>query len=131
MVLAQKLAEELQYEETALDNAKKEPEFLTSFKQSGIWNIDDTPGNDEVVLTRSFGNETVRLIFSIQDIQSQEQEPEFEEDAAEEQADDPIQSYGVRVAVSITKVLRFEIASDQFCVANMTVLGQCPRRHEC
>jgi len=103
VVLAQKLAEELQYEETALDNAKKEPEFLTSFKQSGIWNIDDTPGNDEVVLTRSFGNETVRLIFSIQDIQSQEQEPEFEEDAAEEQADDPIQSYGVRVAVSITK----------------------------
>ena len=77
---------------------------MTSFKQSGIWKIEDANGNDEVVMTRTFGNESIRLIFSIQDIQSQEHEPEFEEDAAEDHVDDPIQTYGVRVAISITKV---------------------------
>lgn len=33
------------------------PEFLESFKSQRTWKIEDTPGNDDVVLTRKFGNE--------------------------------------------------------------------------
>lgn len=106
VVLSQKLAEELQYEKTAAAESS-DPEFLKSFKDEGVWNIEDVAGNDEVALTRKFGNESIRLMFSIADIQTQEEDPAFEEgqegeDGATE--DDPIHSYGIRVAFSVTKV---------------------------
>ena len=86
----------------------------------------DTPGLDEVTLTRKFGNEecvcssflvnrgfayvltmlcSIRLIFSIADIQA-EQEPEFEEgqEDADEDADAPLHSYPIRCSFSFTKV---------------------------
>jgi complement component 1 Q subcomponent-binding protein len=104
--LSQKLSEELQYEKAASAEAT-EPEFLKSFKEEGVWKIEDVPGVDEVVLVRTFGNENIRLVFSIADIQAQEQEPAFEdeeegEDTPEE--DEPIHSYGVRIAFTVTKV---------------------------
>ena len=53
--LSQKLQQELEYEKT--DNAAASvPEFITSFKSQG-WEIEDTPGQDEVTLTRKFGQE--------------------------------------------------------------------------
>ncbi|KAL7277135.1 hypothetical protein ACG7TL_008980 [Trametes sanguinea] len=76
VALAQRLTEELKYETEAA--APGEPEFLKAFKAQGTWAIEDTPGMDEVTLTRKFGNEDIRLIFSIADLQT-EQEPEFEE----------------------------------------------------
>jgi complement component 1 Q subcomponent-binding protein len=106
VVLSQKLQEELQYEKTAVTYAS-EPEFLKSFKEEGLWKIEDVAGQDEVALTRTFGNENIRLVFSIADIQAQEDEPAYDdeeggEDAASE--DEPIHSYGVRVGFSVTKV---------------------------
>ena len=106
VVLSQKLQEELQYEKTAATYAS-EPEFLKSFKEEGLWKIEDVAGQDEVALTRTFGNENIRLVFSIADIQAQEDEPAYDdeeggEDAASE--DEPIHSYGVRVGFSVTKV---------------------------
>ena len=104
MVLSQKLAEELQYEKTSAEGS--EPEFLTSFKADGTWKIEDVSGNDEVTLTRNFGNENIRVMFSIADIQAQEEDPAFDEEGAEEDGrnDEPIHSYGIRVAFSVTKV---------------------------
>jgi len=85
-----------------------EPEFLKSFKDNGVWNIEDAAGNDEVALTRKFGNEHIRLMFSIADIQAQEEEAAFETEEESENEnptseDDPIQSYGIRVSFSVTK----------------------------
>jgi complement component 1 Q subcomponent-binding protein len=63
---------------------------------------------DEVTLTRQFGNEDIRLVFSIADIQGQEEDESFEdeEEGNEEDSseDEPIHSYGLRVAFTITKV---------------------------
>jgi len=105
VVLSQKLGEELQYEKTAAAETA-EPEFLTSFKEEGVWGIEDVVGNDEVTLTRKFGNENIRLVFSIADIQSQEEDPAFaDEEEGEESSseDEPIHTYGIRVALSVTK----------------------------
>ncbi|RPD54977.1 mitochondrial glyco protein [Lentinus tigrinus ALCF2SS1-7] len=103
--LSQRLAEELKYEKEA--TPAEEPEFLTNFKKNSPWSLQDTPGLDEVTLVRKFGNEDIRLIFSIGDLQS-EQEAEFEEgeEAAEESAEDPeapIHSYPLRCSFSFTK----------------------------
>ena len=106
VVLSQKLSEELQYEKTATVDAA-EPEFLKSFREQGVWKIEDVAGADEVALTRTFGNETIKLVFSIADIQAQEDEPEFEDEEGSEEVpseDEPIHSYGVRVAFTVTKV---------------------------
>ena len=45
-------------------------------------------------------------MFSIADIQAQEEDPAFDEEGAEEDGrnDEPIHSYGIRVAFSVTKV---------------------------
>ncbi|KAK7676393.1 hypothetical protein QCA50_011475 [Cerrena zonata] len=98
IALTQKLSEELKYEkETGTEGV---PEFLKSFKAQNVWAIEDTAGNDEVVLSRKFGNETIRLVFSIADIQ---QEAEFENENEEEGAEETNNSYPVRCSFSITK----------------------------
>ena len=107
--MAQKLTEELQYEKKATVEVI-EPEFLKSFKAQGIWKIEDTANVDEVILTRTFGNENIRLMFSIADIQGQdEDEPGFEDEEEEgneesSSEDEPIHSYGLRVSFTVTKV---------------------------
>lgn len=89
--------------------------------------IQDNPGNDEVVLTRTFGNEKfvfflcgascrrdfeiffirLRLMFSIADIDSMEEDFQSEEEESEDQedeGDDPLHTYPIRASLSITKV---------------------------
>ncbi|EKM57654.1 uncharacterized protein PHACADRAFT_251414 [Phanerochaete carnosa HHB-10118-sp] len=102
VTLSQKLTEELQYEKEAASSA--EPDFLKNFKEQGVWKVEDVAGNDEVTLARKFGNETIRLMFSIADIQAQE-EAEFEEleEGEETSEDQPTHSYPIRCSFAITK----------------------------
>ncbi|KAH7887096.1 mitochondrial glycoprotein [Phlebopus sp. FC_14] len=103
VLFSQKLAEELKYEKEGLVE-EGEPEFLKSFKQQGLWSIEDVVGNDEVVLTRKFDNESIRVMFSIADIQNAE-ENEFEEQDEDEheESSESIHSYPTRVSFAITK----------------------------
>jgi hypothetical protein len=127
VVLSQKLAEELQYEKTSSSNAT-EPEFLRSFKDQRIWQIEDIAGGDEVALTRTFGNENIRVVFSIADIQAQEQDPAYDDEDAGEDAtseEEPIHSYGVRVAFSVTKVcVLFLLVCRRSCVSDFSEYRQ-------
>ncbi|KAI0761310.1 mitochondrial glycoprotein [Trametes elegans] len=103
VALAQRLGEELKYEKEA--ETPGEPDFLKAFKAQGTWAIEDTPGLDEVTLTRKFGNEDIRLIFSIADIQNVD-EPELDEgeEAAEEGEEaESVNSYPIRCSFSFTK----------------------------
>ncbi|KAG6872487.1 hypothetical protein C0995_009349 [Termitomyces sp. Mi166 len=107
LALSQKLSEELKYEEETVSQLPENPGFLTQFLKTNPWEIHDTPGNDEVIMTRTFGNEKLRLMFSIADVdaaeedfQSEEPEPEAQE---EDEADDPLHTYPIRASLSITK----------------------------
>ncbi|EGO03975.1 hypothetical protein SERLA73DRAFT_175685 [Serpula lacrymans var. lacrymans S7.3] len=104
VVLSQKLAEELKYEKEAIADVA-EPDFLKTFKEQDQWKIDDVEGNDEVTLTRKFGNESIRLMFSIADIQAADEDPEYEQEDGDEASgeDQPAHSYPIRTSFSITK----------------------------
>jgi len=85
--------------EAALES---EPEFLKEFKSAGIWTIEDTPGSDEITLRRKFGNEHIRLIFSIADLESAEDfDPAEDEGGASAESGEP--SYPLRCSLTITK----------------------------
>ncbi|GAA5963661.1 hypothetical protein JCM3765_003536 [Sporobolomyces pararoseus] len=92
--LSLKLAEEIKYETENSDQS--EPEFLTEFKSEGVWKIKDEPGSDEITLTRSFGNENIRLIFSISDIDAESDMAELasEEESAGADAEVPADELG-------------------------------------
>jgi len=90
------LEAEIQYEkEAGFDTV---PDFVKEFTKAGVWTIDDATGHDEVTLKRSFGNETVSIVFSIADIDTPQSEVEGEE--AEEEAN---VSYPVRCSITISK----------------------------
>ncbi|KAI9226514.1 MAG: mitochondrial glycoprotein [Piptocephalis tieghemiana] len=63
--LTQKLQEELTYEK---EQTEEIPEFLKSFQDQGIWELDDEPGSDEFCLRRSFGNEKITIRCSVSDM---------------------------------------------------------------
>ncbi|KAJ7119952.1 mitochondrial glycoprotein [Mycena crocata] len=97
--LVQKLKEELQYE---VDSAPMEntPEFLAAFQADGLWKIQDTPGNDEVFMTRQFGDESIRVMFSIADLHDLDADLE-DEHTEDGEPKEPGPEF--RVSVSITK----------------------------
>ncbi|EJC98272.1 mitochondrial glyco protein [Fomitiporia mediterranea MF3/22] len=108
MALVQKLSEELQYEREAATAQSGTPDFITEFKSQGVWTINDTPSADEVTFERTFGNEHIRIMFSIADLDANP-EHEFDPDALEEGEEPPepqphtVTSTPIRVAISITK----------------------------
>ncbi|KAG5641766.1 hypothetical protein DXG03_004261 [Asterophora parasitica] len=105
IALSQKLTEELNYEKEAEAGTSGAPDFLKAFQEEGVWEISDVLGNDEVALTRKFGNERIRLMFSIADIQGEEEDFQSDhgESESEDSGDEPLHSYPIRVSLSITK----------------------------
>ncbi|KAF5379144.1 hypothetical protein D9615_006044 [Tricholomella constricta] len=103
--LSQKLQEELNYEKEAEAVNSGTPDFLKAFNEQGVWEIQDVLGNDEVTLTRKFGNENIRLMFSIADMQGEEEDfqAENESESETEGEDEPLHSYPIRASLSITK----------------------------
>lgn len=119
--LASRLASELSYEQENSNN-DEEPEFLAAFKSSGVWSVEDKIGADEVALTRKFGNEQIKVLFSIADIDNAPESSssastnakngeEAAEDAAEEDQSEAEAEQGaslpIRTAITITKVRTF------------------------
>jgi len=110
--LTSKLQEELQFEKEAAQHAAALPEFLAEFQSNGIWKIEEKEGHDEVVLHRKFGNEDIRVVFSIADIDTSQEQPEPELDdegnpiSTEAEGEGEGQSpavYPIRCSITITK----------------------------
>lgn len=68
------------------------------FNEEKIWSIEDKSGSDEIVLSRQFGNESVRVLFSISDLEQEESGAGDVEEPVDE-----IPAYSVRMSVSVTK----------------------------
>ncbi|KAI7898571.1 mitochondrial glycoprotein [Cokeromyces recurvatus] len=60
------LEEELKFEKS--DDKDEPPAFIKEFLDTNLFHIDDRPGHDKVILSRTFGNEKINVIFSISDI---------------------------------------------------------------
>jgi len=107
--LSSKLLEEMKYEKESMAEFSKDPDFLRDFKAQGKWQIENTPFNDEVTLSRKFGNENLRLTFSIVDIRGEQDESFDNESAAQESEEDGSQeeevlnTYPIRASLTINK----------------------------
>ncbi|KAJ3056345.1 Mitochondrial acidic protein mam33 [Rhizophlyctis rosea] len=82
--LVNKLKEERTYE---LENTEKEPEFVKEFTTRGIWKIEDKTGEKEVTLKRTFGNESIKVLFSTDALTDSEP---MEQEEGEEESSVPI-----------------------------------------
>ncbi|KAI8137895.1 mitochondrial glycoprotein [Fennellomyces sp. T-0311] len=98
--LVHKLEEELQYEKSNEEAAQ--PEFVKEFLQANSFQIEDKVGHDEVSLTRTFGNEKIRILFSIADINNAGPGEEFLAEG-EEAEDDVAPSFPVRASITVEK----------------------------
>ncbi|WWC70183.1 uncharacterized protein I206_104132 [Kwoniella pini CBS 10737] len=123
--LASALAAEHKFE---IENAGQLPEvpaFVENLKTQGIWDIQDIPGEDDVTLTRKFGNETLKLTFQISDLDSFES-PIIEEGAVEEV--EPAGPTSIACSLVITKsatpgslMVDLETCDEGFEITNIAV----------
>ncbi|KXJ90174.1 mitochondrial glyco protein [Microdochium bolleyi] len=78
--LSAKLESELQFE-GELKEAEQVPASVKDFLDNSPFKLQDTPGKEDVVLTRQFGNETITVSFSISDLSNFEPDM-YNEDSA-------------------------------------------------
>ncbi|KAH9823409.1 mitochondrial glycoprotein [Melampsora americana] len=95
-----RLESEIEYEKEV--ESTKEPTWLKNFKADQTFTINDISGSDEVSLTRTFGNEKIRILFSCSDIERIDEDEEIELENEENEKPE-IESTRVRTAISIIK----------------------------
>ncbi|KAB5533614.1 mitochondrial glyco protein [Coniochaeta sp. 2T2.1] len=78
--LSAKLGSEIEYENDVKENEPL-PASIKDFLENGPFEIQDTPGKEEVTLTRTFGSEKITIKFSIADLQNYDPDM-FDEDSA-------------------------------------------------
>ncbi|KAG4422610.1 hypothetical protein IFR04_004231 [Cadophora malorum] len=85
--LAAKLDSEIQ-----MENEMKEeggiPTSVKDYLENGPFEIIDTPGQEDVVLTRTFGDEKIRITFSIADLNALDPEADYQDPAMSDEADE-------------------------------------------
>ncbi|KAG9073388.1 Mitochondrial acidic protein mam33 [Linnemannia hyalina] len=73
---------EIKHEEEQGDEV---PDYITEYLKTGPFEITNKVGSDEVTMTRKFGNEEIKIVFSVSDINSADDEEELDlEDDLEE-----------------------------------------------
>ncbi|KAI9473667.1 MAG: mitochondrial glycoprotein [Benjaminiella poitrasii] len=102
--LVHKLDEEIEYEKSTEE--ANQPEFVKEFLDANPFKIEDKPGVDEVILSRTFGNEKIRVLFSISDINnaaSDEFSAVDDMGAAEDEDSEEAVPFLVRASITIEK----------------------------
>nr|CAG8449972.1 15692_t:CDS:2 [Entrophospora candida] len=74
--------EEIKYEKES-ESLEKQPEFIKEFLDNNPFKIEDKRGSNEVKLTRTFGNEKIRLLFDVSFNENQSDQFDFPEDEEE------------------------------------------------
>lgn len=113
------------------------PQAIQEFLTNGPFQVIDTEGSDEVTLERKFGNETIRITFSVSDMNNFEaEETSFEEEEGAtpettnnaEEEEDSEASFPVRCHITIAKdetdaVLALDTTTQDgiFIIENMTM----------
>ncbi|KAL7619594.1 Mitochondrial acidic protein mam33 [Parahypoxylon ruwenzoriense] len=87
--LSLKLDSEIQYE-SGLKESETLPASVNDFLKNSPFKLKDTPGKEDVTLTRKFGKETISVTFSISDLADYDPDEVFNEDPALE--DEEIES---------------------------------------
>lgn len=88
--LSVKLQSEIQFEGDMKANAPV-PASVKDFLENSPFELKDVPGKEDVTLTRTFGNETITVTFSISDLANYEPDDVYNEEGAlgEEDVESP------------------------------------------
>ncbi|KAJ5572932.1 hypothetical protein N7450_009916 [Penicillium hetheringtonii] len=74
--LIAKLDEELKHEKASgVEDSKEQKASIDYVLETGEWKAKDVEGEQEVVLTKKFGNETVKVTFTVADINNLAEDP--------------------------------------------------------
>ncbi|KAJ5965536.1 hypothetical protein N7481_012250 [Penicillium waksmanii] len=74
--LIAKLDEELKHEKASgVEDAREQKASIDYVLDAGEWKVKDVEGEQEVVLTKKFGNETVKVTFTVADINNLAEDP--------------------------------------------------------
>ncbi|KAI1377856.1 mitochondrial glycoprotein [Hypoxylon crocopeplum] len=79
--LSVKLESEIQFEGEMKENEQL-PASVKDFLENSPFELKDSPGNEDVTLTRKFGTETITVTFSISDLANYEPDDVYNEDSA-------------------------------------------------
>ncbi|KAL4879632.1 mitochondrial glycoprotein [Aspergillus karnatakaensis] len=77
--LAAKLEDELSHEKSSgLEDLESSVQNIQYVLQNNSWEVKDVPGEQEVVLTKKFNNEEIRLTFTVADLQNLSEQEDFD-----------------------------------------------------
>ena len=88
--LAAKIESELSMEKEMRD-PEAIPAHLKEYIDNSPFDIEDVPGKEEVVMTRTYGDEKIRITFSIDDLNNVDEDPDQmpDENSMVDELDDP------------------------------------------
>ncbi|KAL3453475.1 mitochondrial glycoprotein [Aspergillus insuetus] len=83
--LAAKLEDELKHEkDSGLEDLDSSVQNIQYVLQNNSWEVKDVPGEQEVVLTKKFGKEEIRLTFTVADLQNLSEQDDFDAGLADD-----------------------------------------------
>jgi len=84
--LIAKFESELSMEKEMRDE-EEVPTSVKDYLENGPFEIEDIPGKEEVAMTRTFGDEKIRITFSIADLNSMDPESDYQDRAISDEED--------------------------------------------
>ncbi|OJJ48660.1 hypothetical protein ASPZODRAFT_130769 [Penicilliopsis zonata CBS 506.65] len=86
--LIAKLEDELKHEKASgLDDLDSSVQNIQYVLQNNAWEVKDIPGEQEVILTRKFGKEDIRVTFTVADLQNLSEQEDFGDSALGDEMD--------------------------------------------
>ncbi|KAL2218474.1 regulatory protein SUAPRGA1 [Thermoascus aurantiacus ATCC 26904] len=86
--LIAKFEDELRHEKASgLSDLESSVQNVKYVLENGPWEVKDVPGEQEVVFTRKFGNEDIRVTFTVADLQNLTEQEEWDDPALSDEMD--------------------------------------------
>ncbi|KAH2762612.1 hypothetical protein KXW10_009732 [Aspergillus fumigatus] len=86
--LVAKLEDELKHEKASgLEDLETSVQNIQYVLQNNSWEVKDVPGEQEVVLSKKFSSEEIRLTFTVADLQNLSEQEDFDDSAFADEMD--------------------------------------------
>jgi len=86
--LLAKLEDELKHEKTSdIPEFAEQQQVIDEIVKHGEWQVKDIEGEQEVILSKKFGNENIRVSFTVADIQNISEQEDFDDAALTDDLD--------------------------------------------
>ncbi|KAJ5780567.1 Mitochondrial glycoprotein [Penicillium paradoxum] len=99
--LLAKLEDELKHEKSSdIPEFAEQQEIIDEIVKHGEWQVKDVAGEQEVILSKKFGNENIRVSFTVADIQNISEQEDFDDASLTDEMEFQNQSRGQHAETS-------------------------------